>query len=253
MNRDYTKLKEDLICLGLQPGDSVLIHSSFKAMGKIDGGIQTLLDALRSVVKDSGTLVFPTLTHAGVTPESPVFSQTETPSCVGAVSEYVRTLGESLRSVHPTHSCAALGKLADTYTQSHHLDNTPVGEHSPFFKLKENGGKILMLGCGLKPNTSMHGVEEAFRTPYVLSPEPFLYTIKTPEGEYQKPYYRHWISQNGYAQRYDRVITVLNQLYIIEGLVHGAKSYLIDSAEMWKQALQVMKRDPHFFVDKIDE
>ena len=34
MNRDYTKLKEDLICLGLQPGDSVLIHSSFKAMGK---------------------------------------------------------------------------------------------------------------------------------------------------------------------------------------------------------------------------
>lgn len=253
MNRDYTKLKEDLSRLGLQAGDSVLIHSSFKSMGKIDGGIQTLLDALRSVVKESGTLLFPTLTYANVTPESPVFDREETPSCVGAVSEYARNLEESLRSVHPTHSCAALGKLADRYTQSHHLDNTPVGENSPFFKLKENGGKILMLGCGLKSNTSMHGVEEAFRTPYVLSSEPFPYTIRTSEGAYQKAYYRHWILQNGYAQRYDRVITVLNRLYIREGLVHGAKCYLIDSAEMWRQATRVMKRDPFFFVEKMDE
>ena len=109
-----------------------------------------------------------------------------------------------------------------------------------------------MLGCGLKSNTSMHGVEEAFRTSYVLSPNPFLYTIKTPEAEYQKTYYRHWISKNGYAQHYDRVIRVLDPLYIREGFVHGAKSYLIDSAGMWKQALQVMKRDPRFFVEKIE-
>lgn len=253
MNRDYQKIKEGLVNIGVKAGDSLLIHSSFKSLGKVDGGIQTLTEALQSVVGDRGTLLFPTLSFASVTEASPVFSLMDTPSCVGAVSEYIRKMPGAVRSLHPTHSCAALGCEAAYFTQTHYLDNTPVGQNSPFFKLKERGGKILMLGCGLKPNTSMHGVEEAFPTSYVLSPKPMIYLIQTPQEEYQKPYYRHWISQNGYAQRYDRAVTILNRLYISRGDIHGADSYLIDAAELWKQALQVLTQDEFFFVDHINQ
>ena len=33
-----------------------------------------------------------------------------------------------------------------------------------------------MLGCGLTPNTFMHGVEEEAGVPYRLSPDPIAYT-----------------------------------------------------------------------------
>ena len=55
MNADYQKIKEDLSVLGLCKGDAVLVHSSFKSMGAVEGGIQTLVDALLSVIGDSGT------------------------------------------------------------------------------------------------------------------------------------------------------------------------------------------------------
>ena len=59
MNADYQKIKEDLFALGLAAGDSVLIHSSFKSMGTVEGGIQTFVEALLSVIGDTGTLIVP--------------------------------------------------------------------------------------------------------------------------------------------------------------------------------------------------
>ena len=32
------QLKRDLISLGICPGDTVLVHSSFKSMGELEGG-----------------------------------------------------------------------------------------------------------------------------------------------------------------------------------------------------------------------
>ena len=52
----------------------------------------------------------------------------------------------------------------------HVQDNTPCGQNSPFNRLIENAGKILMIGCGLTPNTTMHAVEEYVRPPYLFGP-----------------------------------------------------------------------------------
>ena len=66
MNADYQKIREDLSVLGLQKGDAVLVHSSFKSMGVVEGGIQTFVEALLSVIGDRGTLIVPTLTFVEV-------------------------------------------------------------------------------------------------------------------------------------------------------------------------------------------
>ena len=160
-NPDFLQLDKDLKAIGLEEGDSVLMHSSFKSMGHIEGGIATFVAAMRHVLGETGTFVVPTLTYASVTEENPVFDYLKSPSCVGAISEFVRQMPEAKRSIHPTHSCAAIGYRAEEFTCDHHLDNTPVGIHSPFYKLQKAGGKILMLGCGISCNTSMHGVEES--------------------------------------------------------------------------------------------
>ena len=49
-NCDFNLIKEDLLSLGLSQGDSVLVHSSFKSLGEVKGGIETLVSALLSGV-----------------------------------------------------------------------------------------------------------------------------------------------------------------------------------------------------------
>ncbi len=250
MNNDYSILKSDLHAIGIREGDSIIIHSSYKSMGGLDGGIKTLIDAILSVIGDSGTLIAPTLTFRDVSVEHPVFDYLNTPSCVGAVSEYVRLMDGAVRSIHPTHSCAVIGKDTDYFVRDHELDRTPVGKNSPFYKLREVGGKVLMLGCGVGCNTSMHGVEEYFGTPYVLPKTPSPYTIILPNEMYTIDFYRHHIRQNGYEQRYDRLKGVMAREYFTPGVIHGAESYLIDAKEMWRVGLECLSRDPYFFVER---
>ena len=247
MNKDYQILKADLASLGISRGDTVLIHSSYKSMGGIDGGIETVVAALLSVLGDSGTLIAPTLTYSYVTVDKPVFDYVNTPSCVGAISEYIRLMDGAWRSIHPTHSCAAIGSKADYYIKDHDKDRTPVGENSPFRKLPEDGGKVLMLGCGNGCNTSVHGIEEMAGVSYLLSKEPSPYTIILPDITYEIDYRRHHITQNGYAQRYSRLASLMDMKC---GRVHGAESYLIDARVMWDVGLRALKRDEFFFVEK---
>lgn len=141
MNWDYQKIKGDLSALGLCKGDAVLVHSSFKSMGFVEGGIQTFVEALLSVIGDTGTLIAPTLTFVEVSNTNRVFDYLNSPSCVGAISEFVRHMDGAKRSINPTHSCAAIGGKRDWYVDSHENDRTPVGENSPIYKLHEDGGK----------------------------------------------------------------------------------------------------------------
>ena len=251
MNADYLRLKDDLHAIGIREGDSILLHSSYKSMGEIEGGIKTFVEAVLSVIGDKGTFIVPTLTFRDVTVENPVFDYLNTPSCVGAISEYVRTMDGAKRSIHPTHSCAAIGYKTDYFIQGHEQDRTPVGKNSPFYKLREEGGKVLMLGCGVESNTSMHGVEEFFGTSYVLPKTPSPYTVIMPDKAYSIDFYRHHIWQNGYAQRYGRLQDVMSEKYFTPGVIHQAKSYLIDSREMWRVGVECLTKDEFFFVEKV--
>ena len=70
----YTKesLTEDLKRAGILPSDTLLVHSSMKSIGAVDGGADTVLDVLMAYFQDSGLLVFPTLTHH-LNASNPVF------------------------------------------------------------------------------------------------------------------------------------------------------------------------------------
>ena len=250
MNKDYQIIREDLQALGLKKGDTVLIHSSFKSLGKVEGGIQTLVEAMLSVIGDAGTLIAPTLTFRDVSEEYRIFDYVHTPSCVGAVSEFIRHVDGAKRSIHPTHSCAAIGKKRDWYIDGHENDRTPIGENSPIYKLHMDDGKVLLLGCSFSANTSMHGVEEKFGTSYVLPKTPTPYTIILPDRTYDIDFYRHHIRQNGYTQRYDRLENVLDSKYVNTRLVHGAVSRLLNAPGVWKTAYDVLKKDEFYFVDK---
>lgn len=248
------QLKDDFTNLGIKPGDTILMHSSYKSLGPLDGGAKTFYDTLLNVLGSEGTLIVPALSFDTVTRENPVFDIDSTPSCVGYLSEFFRTSSYGvIRSAHATHSCCAVGKYAKEITENHIKDITPVGENSPFAKLPLIGGKILMLGCSLCKNTSMHGVEETAEPPYCLNREnPVKYTLITGDETTTLESFRHDFStENGdhFIQRYDRILDLLSDNEYSKGLVLDAECVLMDAKAVWKKGREKLLEDAFFFVD----
>ncbi|UOK56136.1 AAC(3) family N-acetyltransferase [Bacillus sp. OVS6] len=156
-------------------------------------------------------MLFPSLSYEKVTSENPCFDVVRTPSNVGKIPEYFRKHIAVKRSLNPTHSVSGIGKLVNEneILSEHFLDDTPCGEHSPYRKLPEQNGKILFLGCGLLPNTSMHGIEELVNPPYLFGN---FYTYKTVD-EHGRMHMIKCRSHNfnGWKQRYDRVEAILEE------------------------------------------
>lgn len=135
--------------LGLQPGSSVLIHSSVDFL-HLDMDAFRLLETLLDIVGPEGTLLFPCW-HFNYRAEDYLRSQgtfdvRRSPSALGMLSEIARRHPQALRSLHPTSSIVAIGKQAAYFTRDHHLDIYPCGKMSPYYRLKEAGGKIIGLG-----------------------------------------------------------------------------------------------------------
>jgi aminoglycoside 3-N-acetyltransferase len=92
--------------------------------------------------------------------ESASFDVRTAPNAMGAISKIVMAKDGSRRSVHPTHSVVALGADAAAYTATHHLDSTPFGPNSPYWRITEKRGHILMIGVGLNSVTCFHVYED---------------------------------------------------------------------------------------------
>jgi aminoglycoside 3-N-acetyltransferase len=242
-----TKLSDDLLKLGIIPGGTLLVHASLKSLGEITGGPEAIIQALLDTIGCEGTLLMPALSFATVNEANPYFDQHNTPSCIGALPEYFRKRLGTLRSLHPTHSVAAYGSKAQEIIKGHQLDTTPCGPHSPFRRLRQLGGQILMLGCGMAPNTSMHAIEEVAESPYLLKTSPTSYNVTSEDASTTLSIYRHNFAGH-YLQRYDRLEPLLPANAIKTGMVLKAKSHLIDCRLMWEVALNKMHTSPYYFV-----
>lgn len=128
------------------------------------------------------------------------------------------------------------------------MDDTPCGPHSPFSKLPEVNGKILFLGCGSRPNTSMHGVEEGINPAYLLG-ERINYRIKDQKGKvFSKAYFTHNFS--GFEQRYERIEGLLDVDSCRRGKILQADSVLLDAKNVWEKGTLQLEKDPYYFVDQ---
>lgn len=244
------KLIDDLKALGLGRGDIVFTHSSLSSLGWVAGGCHTVVDAMKETVSEEGTLLFPAFTFDVSVKPPYFFSYRDSRCCVGVIPEFFRTLPDTVRSVHPSHSVSAWGKEAVFMTKSHILDRTPCGEHSPLRLLPQMDGKILMLGCGWSPNTTMHGVEELAGAPYCLTPYQVEYNIQLENGELVTARHRQHHFGRQWIQRYDRLEQVLPEEFVQRGKVLEADAILVDAKGVWETAFQVMQKNPYFFVDR---
>lgn len=142
----------------------VMLHSSLVEIGNIQGRHKPFVNYLQEKVLDKGnTLMAIAIPVKGSTSEylhSITRFDKDAPIGMGVMSTYYAKQEGACRSLYPTHSVVAVGKEAEAYTAEHHLDTTPFAQHSPFYKLMEKNGSLLLLGAGLKYMTLVHVVED---------------------------------------------------------------------------------------------
>jgi aminoglycoside 3-N-acetyltransferase len=164
--------------VGVGARDLLLVHSALRRLGPVEGGAETVIDALLDAVGPAGTVAVPTHTWQVVGAKQPVFHQVYTPSNVGALTNVFRARAAALRSLAPTHSVAAIGPRAAAFTADHECDSTPCAAAGPYGRLRNWGGKVLIIGPGLECCTFFHGCEEWAELPDAVSAVPIqLYSI----------------------------------------------------------------------------
>lgn len=162
-------IRDAVLTAGVRPGDMVLVHSSFKSLGPVDGGAETVIAGFLDVIGPEGTLVLPTFTQKDFANAYETWHINK-PSDTGYLTEYFRTRPGSCRSDQATHSVAACGAKARWLTQTHghthklfgNMGDTPFSADSPWEKMYQENAKILMLGVTPRYTTFRHYVEYNF-------------------------------------------------------------------------------------------
>jgi len=171
-------LAADAVGLGIEPGDTIFVHSSLKSIGPVSGGAASVVGALEDALGEEGLLLMPSfnLLPKGAEARAQNWNLATTPSSTGWLTEFFRTMPGTVRSDHYSHSVAARGMDAKAFV-SHHLSlegmespwgrapwGRTFGTRSPMRKASRRPpGKVLMLGTNYDTLTYRHLIEATFR------------------------------------------------------------------------------------------
>jgi aminoglycoside 3-N-acetyltransferase len=162
------ELAEGLSRVGVQRGDTLLVHSSLRYASGFTGGPQEIVECLLRAVGDDGNLLMVSLPFRTSSYEhlknDPLFDVRRTPSQMGIISEIFRRRNGVRRSVHPTHPVLAFGKDADWLVQDHETSETPCGPGTPFARFRELGGKVLFYDVPFDTFTFIHHIEDLLQS-----------------------------------------------------------------------------------------
>lgn len=163
-------------------GGGVMVHSSLRSFGQVEGGAEAVCRALMETVTPRGTLLLPSFNH--YEPFEPggtgYYDPRKTRTQNGAIPQAFWQMPGVLRSLNPSHAVAAWGAKAAEYTHDHHRQLT-MGRNSPLGRLWQDGGYVLLLGVGFGPDTFHHVVETVTRAP-CLGYRGEAYPVHLPDG-----------------------------------------------------------------------
>ena len=248
IDKNFTPITKDVLIqkfsqLGIKQGDTLLVHASLSSLGYVVGGAEALYYALRVVIGNEGTIVVPSQTveisdtaswqyppvpqewHDVIRLSIPAYSKELSYSkAMGAFSQLIGILPDSIRSNHPMYSFTAIGEKASEIIEQDSFD-FPFGEESPLGRMYSIGAKILMIGTDFETNTSLHLAENRLNREVIHEKSKIL----TENGE-------KWISfKNIELDIYDDYLEVqknfMEQYTVNHISINESNVYLFDMKE----------------------
>lgn len=234
----------DLREMGIEENTVLMVHSSLRSIGDVQGGGSAVLDALCASVQN-GLLIVPTHTWASIKEDGDMFDVETSASCVGALTNLARQDERFIRSSHPTHSVCATGRDSREYI---HLDDnahTPTPPNGCFGVLKEKQAKILFLGAPLSKNTFVHSIEEYMNVPNRFTASSYKFYSKRGYSIVEYQMVRHYNKDCPHiSDNYEKLLPIMLKLGIATaGKVGDATSYLVDAKGCFDLVCHILKKD----------
>ncbi len=153
------QLKKALAELGVEKGMILEVHSSLSSFGELEGGALTVIDTLKELVTEEGSIFMPALRL------SRELELTDSDKKLG-ITVKIRVLGPDAKRTAMGMVADTFRALPDTFTGSDTISTSGWGKHGKealnggLNYAIHNGGKALLLGVDIYKLTAMHYVED---------------------------------------------------------------------------------------------
>lgn len=251
---NYTKedLMQYLSEMGFDGTESIMVHSSMKSIGAVEGGADTVVDAFMEYFAE-GLFMTPTHTWKQMSAEYSVFHPATEPACVGIISNIFMKRPGVVRSLHPTHSIAAFGKDAAEYIKGEENVTTPCAVGGCWERLRERNAKILLIGVTHARNTFIHAIEEVYDVPERLTEKPVDFKIVMPDGSVKEvAMHRHYNRLKAHiSEEFDKML----EGYFVTGAAKkvrfgDAECILCDANRMFEVTGAILEQEINCFIDR---
>lgn len=227
----------------------LLVHSSLSSCGYMTQGPVTVISALQAWTSDT-VLALPTHTwsYPDASGVAPVYDYQVTPSVVGTITNYYRAQPGVVRSLHPSHSIACGGPAAEQFIEGHEACETPCGDGTPYMRLIEQDGSVLMFGATLDAYTLFHTAEDSAQVPYLYQPKQLALRSRMPSGEVKE--IPTWRQDMGVTRRFGAMDTWLEEqgLLVRRRLGLSELLYIPRAAALHERIVNELRSDPLLLV-----
>ncbi len=253
-------LMKDLENMGIKSTDAVLVHSSMKSIGEVEGGADTVVDTFMEYLSD-GMFMTPAQTWAQMSAEYNVFDPKTEDTCVGIIPNIFYKRDGVERSLHPTHSMAVWGKrrcgdkviTAKEYVQGEENCTTPCTPGGCWDRLKDIDAKILLIGVNHVKNTFIHAVGEVLDVPERLTAEPTLFKIVMPDGSLKEVnMYRHYNRHTAHiSESFEKLRLAYEECGAAKNVKFGAADCILcDAKAIFEVTKKVLSHEINCVIDR---
>lgn len=258
----YTKrfIKAQIDNIPIPKGVPIIMHTSLRSIGKIEGGAETLLDLLiDKIVGDGGLLIIPTHTWSNLGKDVPTLDLTKRESNLGAFPNVALRDPRGYRTENPSHSAVIFGdrawakRLADNESSV----ETPVAPDSIYGRLYDEGGYVLLVGVTLNKNTYLHSVEEALGFPNRMLDDFTDVSVKYPDGSITERKIRLFDNSvhGDVSHKYDIYEPIFREAGAIKDSLIGEAPVMLCSCRIMRDSLSAFARsinepDPIIYLER---
>ena len=259
-------IRDALAEVGVRKGDSLLVHSSLSACGRIAGGAKTVIDALMATVGEDGHLFFPSFRRSECFlngevskrwDHRPADDSVRGGASVKWVGEiplaFLRLHPDAPRGVHISHPWTGWGRRAAEILSRQKCDEPAFSDNSCPYQVMEMGGKVLHFGTSLGRTSFMHCLETHFHVPGAGAPA--FFQVRLPDGGMEwKPLDGAFCGsrETTVKDEHSRFFreAVAEGLEISEVKLGVGRLRLFDCRRYWEIGAKLIARDPSINIGK---
>ena len=233
--------------LGVKSGMNLCIHSSLLKFGNIEGGIESIYRAIRSIIGSKSTIVVPTYNF--LKGKNDIYDPVNTkPAGMGAFTNYVVSLDNSVRTLCPIHSHQIDGPLAEILMSAD--PKMSVGKGSIFETMMNHDFYLLLLGATFQQGaTFVHHIEACNNVSYrewISLPR----QIMDSEGNINEMKVMHFVKKENTTTN----LRALEKKMTEDGLcsthlIGHATSHLVNLSSLFKSTSKLLKDQPYLLIN----